>query len=323
MQIINFLKLLYYKLSGKKIIIVNAASGLGDYLYSRAYLKLLREQYKDYKIILLGTHRWKSFAICNDSNFVDCFYFLKFCKNEHYELSFFNYDMHLQICPWNAVNSLIKAKIQYAPEYPTGYSTYSERIFRLFKNLINIPNDFKYEFGYTKAKKTLPQNYVLIAMSGFTHGTFTKKQLLKMIDYIVNKSEYFVLLIGFKNDNNLFKEVYQDLSTKAKNRVINGCNVFKTEEITSLVKNCKFAICPNTSIHHFCYLLEKNCICASSNEITTIYINSPNIKYIFNKELQIMIDENRVNEYIPNENAEKISEFEIKDFIRHIDNFIK
>ena len=69
------LKILKFKLTGKKMILINEAAGLRDYLWVRNYFKVLKNhpKYSKYKIVFLATERWLDFAKDMDSDYVDIF----------------------------------------------------------------------------------------------------------------------------------------------------------------------------------------------------------------------------------------------------------
>ena len=142
-----------YKLHGRKIIIINEASGLGDYLWIRPIFRLLKEshEYKKSAIVLLGTERWKEFALKFDSDYCDDFIFFDDPHNpkprELIALKLFTYEYFINFRhnfnQWENLNKSIKSSKEY-------YNTSIERdnlneIYKTrFKNIIEQIFDKKF-----------------------------------------------------------------------------------------------------------------------------------------------------------------------------------
>lgn len=133
----NILISLLYFIKKEKIILINEAAGLGDYLWVRNYFKLIKndDKYKNYKIALCATERWLDFAMDMDSDYVDIF--LPF-KNpykpkilELIPLIIFKFEVFINFRAssknWETITNTVSSK-----------TTYTDRIFR--NNNLIYPN---------------------------------------------------------------------------------------------------------------------------------------------------------------------------------------
>ncbi len=303
----NIYKLLQFR--KKKILVINAASGFGDYLWARYYFDLFKEKYKNHVFILIGTNRWIDFAKYHDRDIFDLFIkvsHLSRVKNMKWQLSCFNFvnaDIFINIMPaWTSIKQSVKCLEYY--ELPRDINSYREGISEFCKNFFDIPVDYKYKYKEQPNLINGQTDYIIIVLGGFDMGQFSASQIIQIIDYIThiyNKNK--ILLLGDDKDVGLCHEILKQ--TKHTDRIIDGCDKFKIQHLFGIVQNALFVITPNTSIYHICILLNKKCICASINRFNTLELKNNNAIYILNT------DENSA--------VKKISEFDIKYFINAID----
>lgn len=98
-SIFNFLKLALAKIVRKKIILIQAGGGLGDYIQARGYFRAVKEQHKNALLCVILLQRNENFALCYDLKYVDCFFIFASpmfpCKKELAVLKMFKYDVFI------------------------------------------------------------------------------------------------------------------------------------------------------------------------------------------------------------------------------------
>ena len=302
--LINLFKILLYKIKKEKIIVINEAAGLGDYIWVRSYFKLIKnnEKYKDHKIFMLTTKRWTDFAKDFDSEYVDMFlpfkdpYAPKFA--ELLPLRLINADIFINFRAnqnyWDKINNTVNAQIIIDNQNITNKEGfYSERYNAIISQLLPIPSDWHHSLNYkTKVKKDYG-DYILLVLSGYTEGKLTLHQLKIIINELLKKYNYPIMLLGQKKDS----KTYNTLATAGlKAHLINGCNKFKTYELPYIVDKAKLVITPNTSTLHMAILLNKKTLCFNSS-MKHLY-QSENITYITSSERISTINDDTIIEAI-------------------------
>ena len=276
---INILKLIFYKFSAQKTIIINEAAGLGDYLWVRSYFKLLKtsEKYRNYKIIFCGTKRWKDFAQKVDSKYVDIFLFFKDPYKpkflEIFLLKMFKFDIFVNFRAaskqWDIISNTVKAQNVYTNKlnFPEN-AFYDTRNKIVMSQIIDIPSDFKHtlDYGNLKPRLKLKQPYIIIVFGGYTEGYLSKEQICSIINEIYKNYNGCILLLGTKMDKKRYDRICNSVPSELKEKLICGCGVFKESELPYVIDKADFVITTNTSIWHFAILLNKKGICFSHNQ---------------------------------------------------------
>lgn len=212
----------------KKILILQLASGLGDYISARKYLyehinKGLREEYN---IIVIGTKRWKQFADYFDKDnfdiliYIDDPYGKKLIKSKKIIKHLPKSDIYIDIIMVSSDNYIIADYINSNRKYRMidysylddlqknkGY-IYDEGYKWLFNNLkyyykqvdntnsIDIWKLNKKDNIDEILKKHIEQGYIAIFAEGYSRGSLSNEQLKYIIDYLINNTQYDILLFG-------------------------------------------------------------------------------------------------------------------------------
>lgn len=275
-------QILIYKLTKSKILVINEASGLGDYIWVRSYFELIKNDttYKDYKIIFIGIKRWENFARTFDSKNVDLFLFLRSPAKIPlgFKLIFklFEFDIFLNFRAgydiWNKLTSRVRAKIVLNEKINTDLTLfYSEKNNKTFSQLIPVPVDFEHTLPIKKInRKILSDPYSVIVLGGYTMGYFSPEQIASIAQRLSKYGN--ILLLGTRQDAHLYTNVefsYKENSSK----LLNGTN-FTESELPAVVNGAMYIITPNTSIYHMALLLKKTCLCVSLRETSSLDLES-------------------------------------------------
>lgn len=310
-----FLKCIYYRLTCKKILLLDASSGLGDYLWIRNALRLFKNDTKlgKYKIILAVTQRWFDFALKNDKDYVDIFIPIdnpslnKLNFSEIMPLKILKIDYFLKYSPWSGIANNVKLKpdgqvIDIKDTDPELELFYRERSNLFISNICKVPEIFEHSLPVHPANKMPDEEYVLITLGGFASGRFNCQQIKASVKHIVDKLNIKILLLGMDKDLGLYNEVYSKLDEKYKKYIINGCCKFLTYELPALIRNAKFIITPNTSVYHMGLQQGGGGACFSPMHKGTLDLNNKKFKHII---------------------ADKIQDIKIEEFINAIDLLIQ
>ena len=287
-----YFRYLNFKKQHKKIIIFSACNGFGDYLWSRhiAYSIRHSEKYKDFKIIAITVKRWTDFVQHCDANLYDCLIaievpafapkiLLKF-------LQFLKCDLLIQMEPWIQSKYFAIAPIYHYCHFKTDPSRFGGT--QSVESAAGV-------LGIVPQYAPLPlieivcvgggipsQPFVILTLSGYTEGTFSKEQLLKIIEIITQKTNYSILFFGDEKDIPLLKRIDLEVSKNIQSRLINGINQFPTYHLAWIINKSQFVICPNTAIYHFCLFLNKSCVCVCTHSGNSMDFSKTNNEYVCN-----------------------------------------
>ena len=261
LSLIHIIQIIAWRLMGARLLVINEAGGLGDYLWVRSYLKLIREQ-TDYKIIFCVTERWKSFARVHDGKNIDILVSLKKPNKPHtFEKIIFNFfvaEVFIDIRVSSPVRKCIryKEKIESLDGFGTTYDTRGD----LFKKIINIPKEFTHSIDCVPIKNPiLLKPYCILVPAGHFQGSFSEEQLLAIAKKLISHG-VFVLILGINRDKDKYSFVYKGLNETEKNKLIDGCDVYKDFELPTIINNALFIVTPNTSIYNMAIQLRKHII---------------------------------------------------------------
>lgn len=276
------LKIIFWKISGKKTLLINEASGLGDYLWVRSYFRWIKQKsiYKDYKLIFCGTERWASFATNFDHTYVDAFLFFKDPYNpspkESFVFKFIIFDVFINFRKhpfWSKMIGKIRYKKLFETDVVPNTMFYREHHNYFMSKIVGIPPDFQHDLPYSnflpnKLYKWINEMrpYIIIVPSGYTVGALSGAQLAGIITYCQKKYNCNILFLGLKTDNSLFLETYAKLTNKEQLHTFNACGMFPMASLPFVVYHAKFIISVNTSIYHMAILLQKQVVCCTKAE---------------------------------------------------------
>lgn len=311
------LKLIFYKLFNKKLIIINEAAGLGDYLWIRNYFKLIKKsaKYKKYKIILCATARWAHFAHKLDCNYVDVIlpfndpYNPKF--REIWILKIIQFDLFLNLREydkhWATLTNIIKSKEKYDNKTSQNLNYFYHNKHNLnFGQILSIPNNFKHEI-VVNSDRVINERYCILTVGGFSLGKFSETQLKVIINTVCKYDRIKILLLGLGADKKIFENL-KNTSSDIKNTLLCGCGNYDTVDLCNLVLNCEYAITVNTSIWHLLIQQNKPHLCFCENQ-----------EWVLDSLTYSHIDKNFINLYLSDLELCKINE---KDVESSVESFL-
>ena len=311
---LKLLKILLYKITFKKIICINTASGLGDYLYVRSYFKYIKQNNmtRDCKLVVLVTERWKDFAKKFDSKYVDIFFSFSNPHNpkqsykdktECFLLKLIKFDycvnFYLKHPLWKDLNSYIRSKKNYyeAPNI-NSHDFWAINNNKIFNQFLELPENFKHSIDIYNSKqldKFKMLKYAIIVPSGCSFGEMTYSQIKISIKYLIEKQNLKVLLLGV-GMSNLYKKLCSDEELyKYNDLLINGMNIYKSYEIPFLIKYCQFILTPNTANYHIAYMLNIPMVALSQPIYSTIYKDTKNVITLIDDNIQNIKENSIIN----------------------------
>ncbi|MDD3237536.1 MAG: hypothetical protein PHV37_05505 [Candidatus Gastranaerophilales bacterium] len=292
MGIFSFLKLLICKFQKKELILINAAAGLGDYLWIRNYFKLIKEspQHKNSAIILLATERWLRLSKKIDNGYVDIFmnfhnpnmalftetFLLRCFKFDTYINFFPEGNLHKEINKYATSNNKITCDIVDQKGYTNEF--YQKRNDLIMSQFVDIPQNFKHELPIIDNASETSKDYIVLVPAGFAMGELSDEQLKTITDFVDEKFRYAVLLLGLKNHKPVAKRL-KKIVNNPKN-LINGCGKFYEYELPSILEGAKLVITPNTATYHMALMLDKNIICFSKENPMSLDFEKNNVEHI-------------------------------------------
>ena len=269
----NLVSLFSYKLRGSKILIIQAAAGLGDYLWIRNYLPLIKAdpQYKDYKLILCCTERWLDFAKEMDEKYIDIFLPFKSPYNpkyrEKFPLLYIKFDILINFHTyyvWKNLNESIKSKRTFLidivpPDIMKMFYDTRNNVF--MSNIVQLPQNFQHTLPVKKICDR--PKVVTLALRGYSQGKLSMEQVEFIIKKLSSEFSHDILLLGEKSDFPTYEEMLSRSPSLSK-RLICGCGNFSQTELIDVIENSFFVITPDTSIFHMALQLKKDILCLSN-----------------------------------------------------------
>ena len=162
----------------------------------------------------------------------------------------------------------------------------------------------------------------MITLGGYAHGSFTKEQIIAMVEIISKNTSFKILLLGENKDKDLFDDVMNTISPELKKDIINGISKFKIWELPSVISECEFVICPNTSVYHISLLLQKPCVCASANDVRTLDFAVAKNEYVLDDYSIEYLKSDTDSQYSPN-NTTRICDIHFEKYEKAILNVLK
>lgn len=292
--IIDLKKLLFWKICrGQIAVITTGSGGIGDYLWIRNYLPLIRK--RGYKVILIAMAHWKEIVEAFDSDNVDTVRYFESClspkKIETLFFKLFKADFFLNF-RHECVSEFVRYMCTYNDkETHDRNAFYEEKNNATFEQFMSLPKGFKHTLPIIEPsednKRIIKRPYVILVERGNTQGCLSKEQVTSIISNLIEDG-YSVVFNGSYN------QLASYISKNILSHIIDGRR-FSFPEYTWLVNECEFVVTVNTSIYHFAVQLTKPCIVISANEYNTLKLYQDDQEYVFDEKLQKAYD----NRHLP------------------------
>ena len=300
-SIITILSITHSKNVRKSIIIIRN-DAIGDYLLFRDFLKILREQFCNYHITLLGNIIYKDIALCLDSEYIDEFIWInnkKFRKNIFYSISFLRdlkkkkFEILINPIQSRDINNVIlsnaiKAHKKFASQgdnininpkiknkndriYTKLFKSNNDVIFEFYRNnefinhLLNKTINIKPHInGKLFNYKPNISNYsVLFIGASVDYRKWGIGNFAIIGKYLIKKYNQNIILCGGKEDIENSKILESKINVK--NKVINMVGKTSLTTLGGIVYNGNLLISNETSCAHLGALLDKTIIIVVSN----------------------------------------------------------
>lgn len=297
-------KLICWKNSRKKIAVITTGSGgVGDYLWIRNYMPLIRQQ--GYKVILIAMAHWKEIVETFDKDNIDIIRYFESCltpkKIETIFFKLFKADIFF--------NFRIESMGNYVKYHKvfnnTGISKdefYEEKNNLVFSKFTNLPKGFRHKMPIiTPVNDKLPLPLAVFTERGNTQGSLSTQQSVAIVKTLKSKG-YHIL---FNGDMQRLGAV---IDTTTMEMIIDGSK-YSFPQYTYLINKCAIVVTVNTSIYHFALQFNKPCVVISANEYETIKLDASKQIIIFNDELQRAYVNGGMKDYVKNDSI-KLSDIE-------------
>ena len=315
-----FVKLILFKLLRKKLILVNEAAGLGDYLWVRNYLEKLKTDpyYKKYKLVLCATRRWLDFAKDMDSKYVDVFLPFNSPHNPKFKnfLPFylFIFDIFIKFRAssklYTKITNAARAKIIYTNDIALNKNLFYSNYDKLIVKQLAPPPEYDIQHKIPVVK-TIDEcykkdDYCVLNLGGYYEGLLSIEQLVTIVKSINKYFNIKIIINGTDKQKYLSDGVIN--SFPDSDNIISLCGELCTSQLPDLIKNAKFIITTNTSIWHFSIQLNKPHIVMFKDSpwvydsMSYPYVDKENINFIPVKEcyenLELPELESKMNLYL-------------------------
>lgn len=279
--IADICKLFWWKLIRRKTAVITTGSGgIGDYLWIRSYMPLLKQY--GYKVILIAITSSKVIVEAFDRNNYDIVRFFESCINprrlESLPFRLFKSNVFLNFSR-RSISVFVRSDKEYNDSsFDFANTFYQEINNAIFEQFQPLPIDFSHSIPVlppTQETMLLLNNkYVVLTEGGNTHGRFTDLQLQSIIHCLANL-DYKILF------NGNYSRVIKIVSIQEQKSIING-GLFSFPQYTYAIKNAAFVVTVNTSIYHFAILLNTPIVIVTPYEPHTVLLNDPMQQYVFN-----------------------------------------
>lgn len=318
-QLLNDIcKLLWWKLCWKRIVVITTGSGgVGDYLWIRNYIPLLKE--KGYKTILIAMAHWKEIVVAFDKNNVDTVRYFESClspkKIESCFFKLFKADAFLNFRA-NCIAEFVKSKQTYSDNKSINdicfYEEKNNDIFQLFQPL---PSGFKHQLPIIEPpqekKDVLNHPFVVLVEGGNTQGKLSDSQLYSIAKHLIDKG-YNIL---FNGD---YIRICNLVDSAMCSKIIDG-SLFTFPQYTYIISEASFIVTVNTSIYHFAVQLNKPIVAISCNEHHTLQRYKDNQQLVFNNKLQSAYNNHTLSTYTTDYSVTLV-DIDIESILKAIDN---
>ena len=279
--IADICKLFWWKLIRRKTAVITTGSGgIGDYLWIRSYLPLLKQY--GYKVILIAITSSKVIVEAFDRKNYDIVRFFESCINprrlESLPFRLFKSNVFLNFSR-RSISVFVRSDIEYNDSSFDFENTFYREINNaIFEQFQPPPIDFSHSIPVLSPPQEtmllLNDKYVVLTEGGNTHGRFTDLQLQSIIHCLTNL-DYKILF------NGNYSRVIKIVSIQEQKSIING-GLFSFPQYTYVIKNAAFVVTVNTSIYHFAILLNTPIVIVTPYEPHTVLLNDPMQQYVFN-----------------------------------------
>ena len=271
---------LCWKICNKKILLVAEPSGLGDYIYVRPIFKIIKNsnKYGTCKCILIGTSRWKDFAIDVDGEFCDGFIWLDNpYKPRMYEtlaLKFFVFDYFVNFRHyegrhyWERLQKIVKAKkLFHTTSYDNEskiYGYYEARFFNMISKMFDECHyDEKWfqwspDYSLISSRKIFipDSHYIVVHCVGYSQGVMLEKQIKAVLNAVnlfenETKKNLKVIFIGSTSDEKKLGYLF----SKNNSNIINACGMYRISELSLLLKKADAFVAIDSGISHMAVTL--------------------------------------------------------------------
>ncbi len=276
-------------------LLVIKTDAIGDYILFRNFLEVLRssQEYKNYKITLLGNELWQDIALKYDSDFVDHFIFIR--KNDLYEqplstlklgwrLFKNNYSVVLQpsytrqlitdglaaltagrhIIGFESDNEGIVPRYKlktdqfYTQKLTLPASSYFEfsRSAFFFETVLNCPVNVS--SPYISVNKFINGGIVVFPGAGVSKRRWEKEKFLALIKLICLHTSQTIYLAGRQQEAETGDYLMQNLSPE---RVQNLIGQTTLPQLIDLIGNATLVIANETSAIHIAAATKTKSVC--------------------------------------------------------------
>ena len=308
----DIFKMFWWRLCGKRIAVITIGSGgVGDYLWIRNYMPLVKEQ--GHKVILISMAHWKEIVETFDKENIDTIRYFESCLSpKRIETLFFKLlkaDVFLNFRQIS-MGHYVRARKEYNDSDIPNDTFYEEKNNLVYARFSPLPAGFKHTLPIIPPQKdNLKRPFAILVERGNTQGSLSIDQSLSIIKCLTGKG-YHILINGDK------ERLAPVLDSNTLEMIVDGSQ-FTFPQYTYLVNECSLVVTVNTSIYHFALQLQKPCVVISANEYETIKLNTPSQEVVFNKELQKAFENGELMSYKKN-SAVKLGDIECNRLVAAI-----
>lgn len=325
-------KIEQFNREGKHYIIISEVNGMGDYLWTQSYFRLLKnsKEYGQHILVLLGRRRFEEMARKLSKNDVDIFLFFDNpSKPMDFELEPLKHIFADAFVNFRSTSPQYKKLVDavHATRCFGNEITYGKRLFYrenrniIFSQFYQVPDSFQHELDVVpySSEDYLHDKYAVLVLSGYTAGSFTREQCRTIIEHIINRSGYRILILGEKKDRRLYDEIVACLSQEKQAMLINGCGAYHSWELPYIVSRAQMTVTPNTSIYHMALLTDSPVVVVTINELSSIDLGKPGTRVIMNAKLKKSYFEGTYLQYSDDTDA-KIEKIDVGEIVDQIDS---
>jgi len=283
-----------FRKSQKRLLIIKT-DAIGDYVLFRNFIEIVNrsEQYREYKVDLVGNLVWKDLALSYDATFVDSFFFIR--PDDLYEsplktlklgwrLFKNNYEVVLQ--PTFARTFIGDGLAGFtAAKHVIGFESDTERIApkyktktdRFYTQKLSLPPSIYFEFERSRyffecvLKQTIELNgphiltgaktktgIVIFPGAGVLKRSWEADKFLSVISKLVEQTGQTIYLAGGPSEASMGAYIEEKLPS---NRITNLINKTSLLQLVELIGAAFLVISNETSAIHIAAATHTNCVC--------------------------------------------------------------
>jgi ADP-heptose:LPS heptosyltransferase len=283
-----------FRTQQKRILIIKT-DAIGDYVLFRNYLEVIRQsdQFKDYKIDLLGNTLWKDIALTFDAPFIDNFYFCS--PDKLYEapvkllklawrLYKNNYQMVLQpsftrvfITDGLAAFTAAKQIIGFESDTEGIPAQYKKKTDKFYTRRLILPPNVYFEFERTRfffqnvltcsinlsgpsipIRNEMKSGIVIFPGAGTVKRGWEKEKFLELIELIIKNTPQPIYLAGGPAEMLIGDYLTANLPTQ---NVVNLTGKTSLTQLIELIGQASLVIANETSAIHIAVATKTKSIC--------------------------------------------------------------